>query len=323
MDYTKRVHRLLRILTLVQSEREWTPKKLVEELGVTERTLYRDLDTLKTAGIPIAFDRETNQYRIVGAFFMPPVQVTVEEALALCALCEHIGDNEQIPFLKPAVRAMQKLESQLPTAVQENLAEQSRDVAIRTGPAMPPDGYKDVYDTVRDSLARRRKLLCRYDAVHAEGDPDGTFEFSPYALFFSVRAWYVIGLRSDRDGLRCLKLNRFTKVTPLDKPYMVPDDFSIEGFLGNAWRMMRGPDVEVELHFDPEFAQTISDTMWHKTQSIDWHEDDSCTFKCKVSGLEEIEWWVLSMGPHCRVVQPAALAQRVRDLAGQTAGLYA
>lgn len=332
MDYSGRVHRLLRIITLVQSEREWTPKRLAQELGTAERTIYRDLDCLKTAGVPIVFDHETNQYRIVGRYFMPPVHLTAEEALALSALCEHIGEHEQIPFLRPAWRALHKIESGLPSEVREELSGRTRDITIQTGQAMPSDGYRDVYDTVQEALARRRRLVCKYESlresaaagqgIDGAGDSDPEFELCPYALFFSVRAWYVIGARSDRDELRCLKLNRFTKVRLTDRPYMVPMEFDLDSYLGNAWRMMQGQEVDVEIWFDAAFAQTMADTAWHRTQEVQWHEDDSATFRCTVAGLDEIEWWVLSMGPHCVVRRPTELVARVRALAAATAAQY-
>jgi predicted DNA-binding transcriptional regulator YafY len=341
MDYSKRMNRLLRIITLVQSERGWTPRRLAEEMGVTERTIYRDLDTLKDAGVPLFFDQATEQYRIVKDFFLPPVALTIDESLALAALCEHVGEREQIPFLKPAWRALSKIEARLPASVREELATRTRDFAIQTAASMPGEGYADVFDAVQSALATRRKMECRYEAVSSTvndpaGDRDGDdgdgnggnggdddiFEFCPYALFFSVRAWYAIGQRSDRDDLRCLKLSRFTKATVTDRPYMVPDGFNLDGYLGNAWRMMRGEDVEVEIWFNPRFAQTVTDTQWHRTQEFVWHEDDSCTISFTVAGLDEIAWWVLSMGPNCVVRKPAELVDRVRTLARETAGIY-
>ena len=81
-------------------------------------------------------------------------------------------------------------------------------------------------------------------------------------------------------------------------------------------------DFEVELHFKHPFSQTVSDTTWHPTQNIDWHDDDSCTLTCTVSGLEEIVWWVLSMGPNCEVIKPEELRTRVQSLAEQTLSAY-
>jgi len=337
IDYRQRIDRLLRIITLIQGGRGWTPRTLAQEMGCTSRTIFRDLVHLRESGIPISYDTGTKQYTMAGDFHMPPVHLTLDESLALVALCDNLAGKEQIPFLKPASRAAHKIESQLPAEIKADLAQRSSKVAIRTAAAMEADGYADVYDRMQTALARRRKLICRYEAVSHESHdggsgaggtavrarkPDGEFEFAPYALFFCVRAWYVIGKRSDRDDLRCMKLSRFAKVQPTEQPYAIPPRFSLEKYLGNAWRMMRGKDVEVELWFDAEFAETVSDTRWHKTQEFQMHEDGSCTLTATVSGLEEIVWWVLSMGPHCRVIRPKGLAERVREMAARTAAVY-
>jgi predicted DNA-binding transcriptional regulator YafY len=87
--------------------------------------------------------------------------------------------------------------------------------------------------------------------------------------------------------------------------------------------MIRGDRVyRVELAFDAEFAENIAGTHWHDTQEIEEHEDRSITFRCEVAGLDEIVWWVLSMGPHCVVRRPKELADRVRELASLTAARY-
>ncbi|MEE2912220.1 MAG: HTH domain-containing protein, partial [Planctomycetota bacterium] len=56
IKYT-RVHRLLQIISLVQSQRGWTAKGLAEECETTERNIYRDINQIKEAGIPIENDK--------------------------------------------------------------------------------------------------------------------------------------------------------------------------------------------------------------------------------------------------------------------------
>jgi predicted DNA-binding transcriptional regulator YafY len=319
-----RVHRLLRILTLVQSGRGWGPQRLATECGVAVRTIHRDMDELKGVGVPWRFDQQTDGYMIERDFFLPPVHLTVDEALSLAVLCEHVAEREQIPFLKPAWRALTKLQAQLPESTREELQDLGRHIAIQTARAMPPDGVIDVYDKVQAAIATRTRLRCRYDSN--TGDHDEGFAFDPYVLFFSVRAWYTVGLHHARgnDGeTRCLKLNRFTAIDPTSEHFVIPEDFSIKSHLGNAWRMIRGePEYNVEIWFDPEFANTISETQWHPTQEIDLHEDGSATFRCTVAGLDEILWWVLSMGPHCRVTKPPELAESVREAGNRIAKVY-
>jgi predicted DNA-binding transcriptional regulator YafY len=320
-DYS-RIHRLLKIITLVQARPDWNAPRLAEECETSPRNLYRDLKELRGAGVPIDFDEARGGYRIRRDFFLPAVHLTGEEAIALALLCEEIGSREQVPFLKPAWRALNKIESMLPEAIQQDLGALRGAVAIQGARTNPPDGHKDVYDRIADAIRDRCTLECRYDSANPDSNPEETFRFDPYALYFGLRAWYAIGRHHGRDDIRSLKLSRFTACTRTDEVFERPEKFSIEAHHGYAWRMIKGPRHEVEIWFDAAFAQTMADTRWHPTQEIEEHLDGSATFRCTVDGLDEIVWWVLSMGPHCVVKAPSELAQRVRDLAARTAAHY-
>lgn len=320
-----RIHRLLRILTLIQGEAGWNARRLAVECATTERNIYRDLKMLEGAGIPHFHDPDTDGYRIRHDFFMPAVSLSLEESLALVALAEHVGRTEQVPFTHAAGKAIEKVRCNLPRPVQQELEKLDGSMAIHLAASAPPEGMLDVYQVVRKAIASRRALDCEYESLgEAQGSkPAGRFVFHPYTLFFSQRAWYAVGHHAGRQAVRSLKLNRFTRCTLTDTPYGIPDDFSLKSHLGNAWRMIRGKDAyNVVIDFDSEFAETISDTHWHQTQKIEQHEDGSITFQCKVDGLDEIVWWVLSMGPHCVVKKPKELAVRVRDLAAKMVSLY-
>jgi predicted DNA-binding transcriptional regulator YafY len=321
-DAARKFHRVMRLLTLIQGRRGWNAPRLAAELEVDERTVYRYLDDLEVMGIPYFFDKETDGYRLRGDFMLPPVQLTPDEALSLSLLCSHIAEREQIPHLRPAWRALNKIEAMLPAVVRSELANAAPAFAIQTAQANPGDGWGDVYECVRAAIGAGRVLRCVYESTSTEPGQAEEFDFEPYALFFSVRAWYAIGRHAKRDALRNLKLSRFLRCDLTDRSFQKPE-FSIDDYLGNAWRMMRGDaDHEVEIHFDAKFTPTMSDTLWHKTQSIEFNEDGSSIFRCTVSGLDEIVWWVMGMGPHCRVEKPAALREQIADLAQRVSNLY-
>ena len=295
--------------------------------GTTERTVFRDLKMLEGAGIPYFYDEESKGYSVRRDFFMPPVQLTLDESIALAALADHAGEKEQIPFMRPAARAVGQIRGQLPAAIRRELEQIESRVEIHLAAATPPESAADVHDAVRSALLKRRSLRCEYESL-SNGSPGrvkvGAFLFDPYALFFGQRAWYAVGRHAGHGEVRCLKLNRFTRVEPTDRPYTIPKGFSLDRQIGNAWRMIRGKTrYHVELWFDPEFAETIADTHWHRTQEVVWHEDGSITFRCTVDGLDEIVWWVLSMGPHCIVRKPEQLIAKVKDLAAGVIRRYA
>ena len=321
-----RIHRLLKIVTLIQSEKGWNVQRLAAACGVAERTIFRDMKMLEGAGIPYFHDEEAEGYRVRNDFFMPPVELTLAESLALIALSEQIGGKEQIPFMKAAARAIAKVRGQLPAGIRKDLADLDTHIDIKLAQASSEEGIQDVYDVVRQAIARRRVMKCSYESL-ASGKGDAgeqeVFSFKPCKLFFSQRAWYAIGHHSGRGEVRCLRLSRFSRAQLTDKPYAIPDDFALEQHLGKAWRMIRGKKTyKVEMHFDAEFAETIAETHWHDTQQVLWQEDDSIIFRCEVDGLDEIVWWILSMGPHCLVRKPKVLIDRVTKLAGGIVDAY-
>lgn len=318
MDHT-RVHRLLRMLWLINSRPGWDAPSLAREFGVDVRTIYRDVRGLSSVGLPCEYDRARRGYRSRDGVFLPPVQLTVEEALSLAVLCEQIAGQGAIPYLTAATRAIDKLRCVLPVETREEVGAMLEGVRVRTAAAADPTEARDVYDRLAEAVRAAAVVRCRYDSLSSSSE----FDFHPYALFFCVRAWYAVGKHTGRGEIRTLKLNRFASVAPTGERFTRPEGFDLAAHLGNAWRMMRGPDHKVEVWFDAEFAPTVSDTIWHPTQQISHHEDGSMTFRCTVSGLDEIVWWVLSMGPHAVVRRPGELAERVKKLARGILGVYA
>lgn len=321
------IHRLLKIVTMVQGSKPLPIEWLATELGVSERTIFRDIRKLNDTGVPVVHDEASGGYRVETGFFLPPLQLTVDETLALAILCDDVAQKEQIAFLAPAWRALAKIEAQLPPETRAELDALAGHVVVRTAQADSGEGSSDVYERMRSAIASRRALRCEYESptsmARNEQAARETFHFEPYALLFSVRAWYALGRRDGREGVRCLKLSRFTRVAPTDVPYEIPEGFTVEKHLGNAWRLIPGPvEYDVVLRFESPISETVADTRWHPTQVIEHDEDGSITMRVRVAGLDEIVWWVLSMGPSCRVVEPRELADRVRDLAARTAALY-
>lgn len=316
---TAKVPRLLDLIALLQGGPARTAQQLAREMNVVVRTVRRYIRDLEDAKIPVYHDREAGGYRIRRDYFLKPVDLSLGEAVSLALLCEKIAVTRRIPNMSDAGRALSKIESILPLPLRRDMRALADRMDIHTARGEHDGQSSRFHDVIREALRTGTVLRAVYEPARPDAAPE-EFEFEPYALFFSVRAWYALGRHSKRRALRSLKLVRFRELAPTSQRYQVPASFSLEKHLGNAWRMMRGEkDHDIQLRFDADFAQGIAETFWHPTQRFTHHEDGTLTMTCRVSGLDEVVWWVLGMGPHCRVLAPAELRERVRDLAARTA----
>jgi predicted DNA-binding transcriptional regulator YafY len=327
-DYSQRISRLFAMVTLCQAASDWTSQRFAARFGVAERTIFRDLKILRDIGVPIEHDEALGGYCIRRDFFLPPINLDLQEALALATLCGTMADEARpgIPFLSEARPALEKILAKLPPRVRDALIEQNGapQIDVHLGPMAAGDGFESTFVAVRRALCERRALVCRYEKAGADtqSDPE-EFDFEPYAVWFSVRTWYVVGLHGGRGELRTLRIDRFISAQETSRPIEIPEDFRLSDHLGNAWRMIRGtPEADVVIRFDRTFAETVTATQWHHTQNFTNEPDGGCLMHFRVAGFDEIAWWILSMGPHCEVIEPPELRAFVQDLAARTAALY-
>jgi len=153
----------------------------------------------------------------------------------------------------------------------------------------------------------------------------------PVCLFHAKRPWYLLArvLEGKSSGeLRQFKLDRIERIDLATHPFHAPADFDLDAHLEGAWEMFhRGPgsneSIRVVVEFDPLFARTISETLWHSTQQTEPLPGGGLRFTATVNGFDEILWWVLQMGSHARVIEPAELRTLVAKELEATRRMYA
>jgi proteasome accessory factor B len=317
-----RIHRLLKLIGLLQAQRGYNVEALSRACDVSRRTIFRDLETFRLSGIPLCFDDQQQRYRIPGTYYLPPTNLTPEEALALIVLCHEMGGSPKLPFFGPARSAALKLESALPAGLRQQLRSVADAVEIQPPPSNPLRDRQPVYEQLLVAIATRHSVRIRYQSL-TEWEEICT-RLSPYRLLFSRRSWYVIGRSSLHRSVRTFNLGRMRQLEPLEDGFQVPRGFSIDRYLGNAWHLIpeRGRDHEVLIRFGKMVAQNVAEVVWHKTQRVQLNEDGTLDFQATVSGLGEISWWVLGYGDQAEVLRPPQLRQIVAERAARTARQY-
>ncbi|MFO0896872.1 MAG: WYL domain-containing protein [Pirellulales bacterium] len=317
-----RVTRLLEVIGLLQQSRGHNVNSLAVACGVGRRTIFRDLQTLRSAGVPLAYDEDFERYSIPGQYYLPPTNFTADEALAVLVLCSQLGDHRQLPFYAAAVRAAQKLESSLPTRLRDQVRATIRGIEIKFPPASPLSGSQPNYEQLVAALAARRSVRIGYDSL-TEWTQIST-KLSPYRLLYSRHSWYVIGRSSLHRSTRTFHVGRIVQLDPLDDRYEIPHGFSLERYLGNAWHLIpeSGADHEVRVRFRKMVAQNVAEVLWHRTQRCQILPDGSLDYQVTVSGLGEISWWILGYGDQAEVLAPARLREMVAERVGRMGQIY-
>ena len=307
-----RVHRLLRLITLLQGGQPKTVDDLMAELGVSRRTLFRDLNMLEEAGVP--YYHEPGQgYRISRGFFLPPISLTVPETLGLMMLGKQATAQRGKPYIGSALSAVYKLLNTVPEPIRSACGEMMDHVSIDPGGLADGDGEQRHYTTLQQCVDEQRACRVTYQSP-AESDVLRC-ELHPYALHFASRAWYVLGWTDVHEQVRVLKLARIGELEPMQRRFNRPRQFTVESKLGSAWQLIpEGNEYDVELAFSAKVAQNVSEVRWHASQQHEILDDGRCVMRFRVDGLGEIAWWLCGYADQVVIRKPDALRQRVREM---------
>jgi proteasome accessory factor B len=145
----------------------------------------------------------------------------------------------------------------------------------------------------------------------------------PYHLASIENQWYLFGHDLERAQLRTFALPRMRDVRLTSKRFQRPADFSIGKILRGSFGAHSGKKkYKIKLEFDSFAARLVAERQWHESQRLQTKRDGSVILELELTGLEEIERWILSWGDHVRVLAPAELISVIRAAASSMAKLY-
>jgi len=312
----------LRLITFLQGGRSYSAGDLATELEVSKRTIFRDLNMLELAHIPYYFDPATGGYRISRHFFLPPINLTLAEALSMLAITGRLEGARDVPLLGHGTRAAVKLESSLPQSIRDYVGSVLDKLTISLGPLADHKGLDGTFDELSGAVVDRRICELFYHSLYEQSDIYLTVK--PLKLLFMGRAWYLIADSRTHGEVRTFKLSRIKELTVTKRTFPKSCDVDLDEYFGNAWNMIpEGCDYKVHLHFAPKVATNVAEVRWHKTQVAEFRSDGSLDYRVTVDGLGEIAWWILGYGDQAEVISPPALRRHIADVAKSVVSRYA
>jgi predicted DNA-binding transcriptional regulator YafY len=165
----RRTQRLFAITEYLRGRRTGvTAEALAERFGVTVRTIYRDLDALRDADLPLGAERgRGGGYALDRHYALPPVNFTAREAALLVAISQHAIDMRLLPFEATLGAGLEKVRAALSASAQRELLQRLSELAFLGVPALP--SAPNVRSVVERAWFEERALRITYvDGDHVE-----------------------------------------------------------------------------------------------------------------------------------------------------------
>lgn len=313
-----RADRLLSIMLLLQMHKRMTAAQLATRLGVSERTILRDMDVLSGAGIPVVAERGAGGgWTLIEGYRTQLTGLTAEEVQSLFfarppeALAElGLKEASESAWLK------------LWASLGERARQQAEFVHQRI--LVDPRGWRDSSRSLTalpkliEALWLGRQVRFRYEnALHESGER----LVHPLGLVAKGSAWYLV---AGREGqLRTYRVSRIGSIAVEAKAADRPAGFDLAKYWEESTSRFREqlPAVIATYLINPRILHWIRYKGWRVVEQV--VEGEWIRVRLRFDGEDEIIQLALAHGADIELIEPANLRNVVRDAATATARKYA
>jgi len=312
---------MLRLLGLFQSRPSWSAPELADRLGVTERTVRRDVTRLRDLGYPVqARPGADGGYRLGPGAAMPPLLLDDDEVVAVAVGLRSAADGTVAGLDEAAERALGKLERVMPARLRPRLAGVGEST-VTLGPGGPQveQGVLPLLGT-----ACRLHERVRFDYVTHDGSR-GERVVEPHRVVLAGRRWYLVArdarlLREapDADAWRSYRLDRMSAVAGTGVPFRPPPDppdaaaFVAHGLSTAPYRWRLRAEIDAP-------ADVVTARVPSTVGLVEALDAGRCVLVSGSDSLESLALHLGSLGVPVRVIEPEELRPVLRDLAARLA----
>ncbi|MDQ3148337.1 MAG: WYL domain-containing protein [Chloroflexota bacterium] len=319
-----RLARLLSVASILYSKGSGDAGVAVSEIarltGMTTRTVYRDIRALEEELAVPVFQAGRGHYGIDRKFFLPPLRLSVPEAIVLF-LASRLIARWSDQYDAAVVSAFTKLADALPQPIARHVAA----TMLAVGAHDLNEPFTRSFSAVARGWAEGRVVELTYDP--GTGTEKRT-RVHPYFLEpdAALRSVYLIGYDEPADAMRTYKVERIRSAILTTARYEIPDTFDPDAWLANSWGIWSSdstPTERVRLRFDTSVAHRVREAVWHRSQELTELSGGGLELTVTVAGTVEIRPWILSWGQGVEVLEPPELRVAVAEAVRVAAAHYA
>jgi predicted DNA-binding transcriptional regulator YafY len=319
-----RASRLLSILMLLQTRGRMSAPALAAEVEVSIRTVYRDIDQLSAAGVPVFAERgRDGGFALLDGWRTRLTGLTAPEARAL--LLAGLPGPAADLGLGEAVRAAQlKLLAALPADWQADAQRVSSRFHLDPAGWFASVAPACHLRAVAEAVWSERRIRMRYESWTAVTDR----EVEPLGLVLKAGVWYVVAC--SEDGTRTYRLSGVLALTVLDEPFSRPRDFDLARYWtasARTFEAARYRDTAV-LRVSPQGLKLLEGLGPAVAKAVTAHSAaprDATGWVRVVIPIESVDHAaceLLKLRAEAEVLEPASLRERLRETAKKLASIY-
>ena len=282
-----------------------------------QRTIRRDLEALETR-FPVYTEHVDGQVKwklIEGFSRVPALQFSTTELMALLFSRDLLKPLEGTMIKESLDSALSKAETVLPGAADEYLQNLRDYFAVGLGPHKRYSEHRETLEQLSRAITKKRTVEMRY--YTAGRDSTNRRKVDPYRLWYAAGALYLIAYCHLRRDVRMFAVDRIRSMTITNHPCQLPLNFDMDAYVQDALVVMRGEQIEVELHFDRKTTAWARDRIWHPSQQATTDKGGCLNLVLRVADTPELLGWILSFASGVRVVRPEALREKVLSAAAE------
>ena len=307
-----RFDRIVAILIQLQSKKIVKAQELADRFDVSLRTIYRDVRSLETSGVPIVSEAGVG-YSIMDGYRLPPVMFTREEASSFVAAEKLMQRFTDKTFGAYYESAMFKVKSVLRGKEKDWIDALQSQIIINPAETLFNENIPNALEILFESIAEKTQVFVKYQSM--ESDIPSERNLEPVGIFHENNYWYVVAYCHFRKDYRQFRTDRLLQIQRTDIPFQLEhgtlDDF--------RKKENDSPKTKVRILVDKNIVKYIKSERKHYGFISEEIKKEGIEMTFLTHSVEHgFARWYLMFGDYAKILEPQSLKERLLEITENT-----